>query len=136
MSNIEGLAASRRSRVQRAKRRLLSRNKKAFLGTECTASKALAAARSAQPRTACSWCWRRFPWLDWPGERNRGLVSLWDSLVSPRLPHRLPQLQSLEGGESGIRDQGLRCKEHHLPGRGLQCADGDPPCSFLPTEPP
>lgn len=72
MSNIEGLAASRRSRVQRAKRRLLSRNKKAFLGTECTASKALAAARSAQPRTACSWCWRRFPWLDWPGEREIG----------------------------------------------------------------
>lgn len=48
----------------------------------------------------------------------------------------LPQLQFLEDGESGIRDQGLRCKEHHLPGRGLQCADGDPPRSFLPTEPP
>lgn len=100
MSNIEGLAASRRSRVQRAKRRLLSRNKKAFLGTECTASKALAAARSAQPRTACSWCWRRFPWLDWPGEREIGAQSAFGIFGVTEAPtHASPASVSGRWGE-------------------------------------
>lgn len=72
MSNLEGLTASRRSRAQRARQRPLSRNQEVFLGTEHSASKALATAQDAQPRTACSWCWQRFPWLDWPGERKIG----------------------------------------------------------------